>query len=457
LDGRDWVILLCTQPQFSRKCDWSRLSDKDWEILFSRNPDFQCGYWNGQYSSDRSWKLRHNLIKANFSASTDDEKDEEKIKWSELDGQDWSWLLRERPGFSPRCKWGKLTGGDWSWLLREQPQFADKCDWRKLRECDWDFLLSKQPQFSSKYENWKQNRYRSIKDSRFVQTLTFHAEGRNIAFPTEEKYNGTDEVLEESSFGSKNTSEKDGLVNKFDGKDWSWALQKEPDLAKDCEWEKLTGEDWCNLLCAQPQFFEKCDWKKLNYFNWRNLLRERPEFERIKLLKEREAHDDLNGIALLHSLMRKQTWDMLNATMWGQLLANSPRYACHCNWEKFSAQDWFQFLCRCPQMWIRCDWDKMKQLNGRSWRILLIEFPQFAYYCNWESLSGDDWNELLIRWPRFFDRCNHEKLTGQDWTNILCNNPQFASYCDWKKLDKNDWEKLLSLQPQFHNAPHRKS
>ena len=146
--------MLFRSPQFSHKCDWSKLSDKDWEILFSRNPDFQCEYWNGQYSSDRSWKLRHHLITTNPS-----EPDEEKDKWNQLDGQDWSWLLRERPGFSIRCKWGKLTGGDWSWLLREQPQFADKCDWRKFRECDWDFLLSAQPQFYNQYEHWKKYHY----------------------------------------------------------------------------------------------------------------------------------------------------------------------------------------------------------------------------------------------------------------------------------------------------------
>ena len=128
----------------------------------------------------------------------------------------------------------------------------------------------------------------------------------------------------------------------------------------------------------------------------------------------------------------------------------------YCDWEKLSAQAWLQVLYWCPQMWVRCDWDKMQQLDGESWRILLIKIPQFAYYCNWESLSGDDWNELLIYWPRFFDRCNHKKLTGKDWTNILCNNPRFANYCDWEKLDKNDWEKLLSQQPQFHNIPHRK-
>ena len=228
LDGRDWVILLCIQPQFSCKCDWSKLSDKDWEILFSKSPSFKSEYWNGQHNSDRSWQLRHYLIKTNPFTYTDDEKDEEKEKWDELDGQDWSWLLRERPGFSARCKWGKLNGGDWSWLLREQPQLADRCDWRKFRECDWDFLLSAQPQFSGKYEIWKKNRCRPINDARFVQTLIFHAEGRNIAFPTEEK-NGTDEVLEESSFCSKNTSEEDESVKK-------------------CGWpRKLDNLTWCKM------------------------------------------------------------------------------------------------------------------------------------------------------------------------------------------------------------------
>lgn len=197
--------------------------------------------------------------------------------------------------------------------------------------------------------------------------------------------------------------------------------------------------------------------KKLNYFNWRGLLQERPEFEEIKLLKDRNEYgDDLSKeecIALLRCRMGESTWDM---EAWGKLLTKCPKYACYCDWEKLSAQAWLQVLYWCPQMWVRCDWDKMQQLDGESWRILLIKFPQFAYYCNWESLSGDDWNELLIYWPRFFDRCNHKKLTGKDWTNILCNNPRFANYCDWEKLDKNDWEKLLSQQPQFHNIPHRK-
>ena len=43
-----------------------------------------------------------------------------------------------------------LNGENWSWLLREQPQFADNCDFSLLEDNDWDFLLEKQPQFADK-------------------------------------------------------------------------------------------------------------------------------------------------------------------------------------------------------------------------------------------------------------------------------------------------------------------
>ena len=45
--------------------------------------------------------------------------------------------------------WKNMNGREWSELLREQPQFADKCDWANLEEEEWDSLSEEQPQFAA--------------------------------------------------------------------------------------------------------------------------------------------------------------------------------------------------------------------------------------------------------------------------------------------------------------------
>ena len=41
------------------------------------------------------------------------------------------------------------------------------------------------------------------------------------------------------------------------GWDWSGLLQKQPQFADKCPWDKLSGEDWMDLLRGQPQFADK--------------------------------------------------------------------------------------------------------------------------------------------------------------------------------------------------------
>ena len=169
------------------ECDWSELDGRDWSRLLRNQPQFA-------------------------------DKCDKCDKWDEFGGVEWRSLLCKQPQFADKCDWGKLDGDCWSRLLCEQPQFAEKCDWKKLDGSDWSYLLQKQPQFADKCD-WK----------------------------------------------------------KFDGRDWSWLLSRQPQFADKCDWEKLGGGEWRSLLCRQPQFADKCDWKKLNSHLQKSLITQHPE------------------------------------------------------------------------------------------------------------------------------------------------------------------------------------
>jgi len=53
-------------------------------------------------------------------------------------------------------------------------------------------------------------------------------------------------------------------------------LEKQPQFADKCDWNKLSGYDWTHLLANQPQFADKCDWSKLDEYDWKNLLDVQP-------------------------------------------------------------------------------------------------------------------------------------------------------------------------------------
>ena len=67
----------------------------------------------------------------------------------QLNGENWSWLLRCQPQFADICAWDKLDGWAWCNLLHYQPQFVDICVWDKLDDEDWTALIFYQPQFEN--------------------------------------------------------------------------------------------------------------------------------------------------------------------------------------------------------------------------------------------------------------------------------------------------------------------
>ena len=40
IDGKWWSMLLIAQPQFSDKCDWTKLEEADWDELLKYQPQF---------------------------------------------------------------------------------------------------------------------------------------------------------------------------------------------------------------------------------------------------------------------------------------------------------------------------------------------------------------------------------------------------------------------------------
>ncbi|MBP5544029.1 MAG: hypothetical protein ILM98_08135 [Kiritimatiellae bacterium] len=68
------------------------------------------------------------------------------------------------------------------------------------------------------------------------------------------------------------------------------------------------------------------------------------------------------------------------------------------------------------------------ETEGEAWSELLVEKPEFADRCPWETLDGGDWSKLLRARPQFSDKCDWEKLDGKDWSLLLKKRPQFARF-----------------------------
>ena len=55
-------------------------------------------------------------------------------------------------------------------------------------------------------------------------------------------------------------------------------MDKHPDFACHCDWQKLDGQDWSKLLSFKPLFADKCDFELLSEEQWERLLWDQPQF-----------------------------------------------------------------------------------------------------------------------------------------------------------------------------------
>ena len=424
LSGRDWVDLLCFQPQFADKCPWEKLNGYAWCILLGKQPQFadKCP-WN--QLGGGAWA----------SLLSEQPQFADKCQLEKLDGYDWAHILSEQPQFAGKCPWEKLSGTNWAVLLGKQPEFADKCPWEKLDGSDWAVLLRKQPQFADKCP-WEK-----LDDSDWKKLLSEQPQfADKCPWEKLDGYDWAHILSEQPQFADKCPWEK------LDGYAWCILLGKQPQFADKCPWNQLGVADRVKLLREQPQFADKCPWEKLDGYDWGALLCFQPQFADKCPWEKLDGHDWVALLCFQPQFADKCPWVKLRGTNWADLLGKQPQFADKCQLEKLDGYNWAHILSEQPQFADKCPWN---QLGGTDWASLLREQPQFADKCPWTQLGGADWASLLRKQPQFADKCPWEKLDDYDWGALLCFQPQFADKYPWVKLDDSDWEKLLSEQPQF--------
>ena len=261
LAGLEWAQLLCAQPQFADRCDWSALDGNAWHCLLCKQPQFA-----------------------------------DQCDWSFVD----DWNKQASPGSCRQSRWYWVT------LLIMQPQFADKCDiwadikdsvsrWRGVARACTDLFICRRGTNHRSMSN-KQNDIISEKPDGTIQALILKMDPSGASLPGFDHFKGDDWAV----FLSSIQSIPDFILQqcpwtKLNGGNWASLLANKPELADKCIWTKLDGGNWAELLGKQPQFADKCDWAKFgkNEDFWYSLLCCKPEFkDKFESLTGRKYDED---------------------------------------------------------------------------------------------------------------------------------------------------------------------
>ena len=129
-----WLII--HRENIECKVPWEKFGGNEWCYLLQNRPEFAADSAREKLNGGNWCSL---LLKQPQLA--------EHCKWEKLSGWDWSMLLREQPQFAEHCTWEKLSGRDWSLLVSCQPQFTNRCPWKNLSDHDKDMLSLIHPDF----------------------------------------------------------------------------------------------------------------------------------------------------------------------------------------------------------------------------------------------------------------------------------------------------------------------
>ena len=279
--GSDWSLLLATQPQFAKKCVWSKLENEDWFSLLEKQPQFLDYFPHLDSLSSHDWLnalCRHPRLESVYNVvRTRNHKDscnsEMSSQWKEFSGEEWSRLLSFRPQFYKHCNWEALRPEDWDLLLQEHLYFICKCDffdvsWFDNSNADLaeflfaDCVLSKRKmKLSLSEDDWLQ-----LLSKQILSLITKQCPWEKLSGETWRELLWFDKYA--------NRCEWAGL----DGHYIAFILSSHPQLADKSDWKKLNGSDWVELLIFQPQFSKHCNWQALRARDWTKLLREHPQF-----------------------------------------------------------------------------------------------------------------------------------------------------------------------------------
>jgi hypothetical protein len=335
-NGTDWAGLLCDQPQFADKCDWSKLDAHNWCSLLCSQPQFA-----------------------------------DKCDWSKLDAHNWCSLLCSQPQFAKHCKWSSLQGRDWCELLVKMPEFEEflnrdqlrdgtlsMCCWmvpflgkfpQYIDDCDlgelgdsWPYFLRIYPQYANQCDF---SRFCADDWGALLPVYQQFIENVNWSIPWQKKY-GEGCVLVE-------------------------LIEKLPDIISHCKWSELRGDVLVEILKHFPEAAAVCDWRRLTKADWYNLLLTHPKYGN-----------------------RCTCWESFSGWQIGKLLSVNAKLAEMMNFNEFSEVKLTDILIMSPELRSVVDCRRIKD-KINVMRLCAVHQEYCAVLSggeNWRNIKSYVWN-----------------------------------------------------------------
>ena len=139
-------------------------------------------------------------------------------------------------------------------------------------------------------------------------------------------------------------------------------------------------------------------------------------------------------------------WHTLRSCMWTRLLVQFPQFASWCDFGKITRQDAKKILLA---QWNLVSSFKKELLSLNDWAELITAHPELANHCDLNRLRGDAWKMILAKHPELVARCPLEKFSTYAWRTVLPVCPELADRCPWEKFSGFEWSLLLQNKSVF--------
>lgn len=227
---------------------------------------------------------------------------------------------------------------------------------------------------------------------------------------------------------------------------WGYILEKRPDFADFCPWDKLTPCGWASILEKSPQFAQRCDWsifQGAGHSELPSIFRTQPQLLELCPAELLTAEDQAEILAEQPQLESRFDFSRFDDNAWGILLNRQPQFARKCDWDSLTGRSYDSIFLDVGNNYFVNDellqYADPAKFSRELWSVLLSEHPELAPQCRcWKHFRDYEWQKLLLRQPQFAENCNWKKLSGETMFRILLKHPQLAEYCDFSKLKSRE-------------------
>jgi hypothetical protein len=423
LDGTKIAELLSLAPEYTDKCDLTRLTTGNWLYLILKQP---------QFSEKCSWETLVTYIISHPASAGNMPQDWQKIFKYFPYQTDNRFLKKAFRDAETRNIPGNI--GDF-FAVVDFFNFYKQVDWEQFTPAD---LLSA----AKKY-------HRILHNYPFNNNNLVNFDWNSFAFSDWE-----------ALFSA--TGIPPVLLPVFElrtGKRIVTNLKTHPELHPFCNWSKLKSKDWCDLLIAFPRestYREHCDWRKLTPAAWYKILQDGKNTFAIAV------YNALNGQKVL-SLLKNHpevkpyiAWEKIAVPDWFDLLAQDPRLAEHCPWEKVA-----QYIMDLPpenrqslqsthrRLWKKhidlipsVDFSKLQRLSTEQYYTVL-DFFDWEECFDYRSLSQSERIDLFAAHPQFAEKFDFENIPSEEKTDIALRSQDFCKLYGWNNFTCEEISRII--------------